>query len=88
VKLGTSACVILEYLVEHPAAEDTVPGIVTWWIMERDIRRTMREVKLGLKELMKEQLVTERKGRDGQVRYRLNQRKLVVAEGIIGRDKR
>ena len=48
---GSLAYEILKYLVRHPQAQDTVEGIVEWWLMEQRIVNASAEVKVALAEL-------------------------------------
>ncbi len=64
---------ILAYLARHPQAQDTIEGIVEWWLLEQRIVDTTREVEKVLDELAAENLVTRRQERDGKVYYHLKQ---------------
>lgn len=66
---------ILAYLAEHPQAQDTLEGIVQWWLLDQQIKQLMAEVKLALDELVAEDLVIEHQGADGQIRYSINSQK-------------
>ena len=66
---------ILAYLVEHPEAQDTVDGIVEWWLLERQITYQITRVKEALSELVAKGWILEYRGMDSQVRYRVNQNK-------------
>lgn len=66
---------ILAYLIQRPAAKDTLEGIVEWWFLEQEIQRRTTEVKDALATLVGQGFVIERKGRDGRLFYHLNQRK-------------
>ena len=63
---------ILAYLVEHPEAQDTVEGIVEWWLLERQIKFQTARVKEALFELVAKGLVIEQKGSNSQTHYRIN----------------
>src|SRR5262250_2047659 len=63
---------ILAYLADHPSAEDTVEGIVEWWLLDRRIRRESKKAKEALSDLVDKGLVLERAGRDARSRYRIN----------------
>jgi hypothetical protein len=65
---------ILSYLAEHPEAQDTLEGIVQWWLLEQEIKHWTEEVKAALADLVVEGLVIEDKGVDGRAHYHLNQR--------------
>lgn len=69
-KIGTQ---ILAYLVEHPEAQDTVDGIVEWWLLEREIKFQTARVKEVLCELVAKGLIIEQKGNGSKVRYLVNQ---------------
>lgn len=66
---------ILEYLIAHPNAQDTVKGIVTWWFLQRAIKPRTASVEKVLKKLVEDGLVIARKGSDSQTRYKMNRRR-------------
>jgi len=66
---------ILAYLAEHPDAQDTLEGIVEWWLLEQRIKRWTARVKEALAELVSRGLVLERQGKDSRILYRINHRK-------------
>jgi predicted transcriptional regulator len=61
---------ILDYLMRHPDAKDTVEGITQWWLLEQRIQRTLPEVEAALAELVERGLVNRYQQRDGRIRYR------------------
>ncbi|OPY75228.1 MAG: hypothetical protein A4E65_03609 [Syntrophorhabdus sp. PtaU1.Bin153] len=63
---------ILVYLSKHPDAQDTLEGIVEWWLLEQMIARHMTAVKEALAELVDRELVIEIKSADSRIRYRSN----------------
>ena len=68
---------ILTYLVEHPHAQDTLEGIVGWWLLQQQIEIQSQTVKQVLDELVTESLVVEIHAPDSRVHYRLNPAKRV-----------
>jgi hypothetical protein len=66
---------ILAYLAENPEAQDTVEGIVEWWLLERQIKFQTARVKEALAELVAKELILGKKGPDSQIHYRINQNK-------------
>jgi len=62
-------------MLENTTAQDTLEGIVEWWLLERKIERNTAEVKSVLDELASKELIVEFTARDGRVRYRVNQSK-------------
>ena len=73
---------ILQYLVDHPNAQDTLTGIVRWWLLERTIAHRTQLVKEVLDTLVAEKLVTADMGSDFQIRYKINRRRI---KAIISR---
>src|SRR5437660_6732560 len=67
---------ILRYLLDNPEAEDTIDGIVEWWVMRQRIRHETARVKKALSELVNEGFVLEHHSADSQVRCRINKRQL------------
>ena len=63
---------ILAYLAEHPHAQDTMEGIVGWWLLQRHIENQTQTVKQALSELVLQGLVVEVHAQDSRVHYRLN----------------
>jgi hypothetical protein len=66
---------ILAYLAENPDAQDTLDGIVEWWLLEQGIKNRTAEVREALAELLGKGLVLERTGRDARSHYRINRQK-------------
>jgi len=64
---------IMTYLFEHPEAQDTLEGIVEWWLLERAIKFETTRVKEALSELGSKGFIFEKKGPDLQTHYRINQ---------------
>ena len=66
---------ILAYLDQYPDAQDTLPGVAEWWLLEQRIERQTADVKEALADLVKKGLVVELKGNDRLIHYRINRRK-------------
>ena len=66
---------ILAYLAEHPDAQDTLDGIVRWWLLEQKIKFQTNMVRDAIAELVAKGLLLETKTRDSQIHYRTNQSK-------------
>jgi hypothetical protein len=67
---------ILAYLAAHPDAQDTLEGIVEWWLLEQRIRKQMAQVRESMAHLVAENLVLERRGKDSRTHYRINPRQM------------
>jgi hypothetical protein len=74
---------ILAYLVEHPDAQDTVEGIVEWWLLERQIKFQTARVKEVLCELVAKGLIIEQKGYGPKVRYIVNQSRFEEIKKLV-----
>ena len=66
---------ILQYLIEHPNAQDTLKGIVTWWLLERRIKQQTAMVKEVLDKLVADGLIIAQQGSDSQTHYKINLRR-------------
>ena len=69
------AAEILQYLVDHPNAQDTLKGIVTWWLLERTIKHQTAFVKEVLDNLVANGLVIAQQGSDSRTLYKINRRR-------------
>ncbi len=74
---------ILGYLARNPEAQDTLPGIIEWWLLDHQIRTRTAAIKNVVDELVAEKLVLKRKGNDLQNHYRINPRKQRRIEELI-----
>ena len=61
---------ILDYLAANPAAQDTLDGIVDWWLLRERVAQSMADVEAALARLVERNLVTKHEGADGRVHYR------------------
>jgi len=66
---------ILDYLARLPQAQDTIEGIVEWWLLEQRIRVATAEVQSVLRNLIARRLVIEWRGPDGRTHYHGNPQK-------------
>jgi hypothetical protein len=74
--LSETAQDILSYLVERPQAQDTLEGVIQWWLLEQEIKKQIDRAQAALNELIAEGWVVARRGKDGRTRYRINRRRL------------
>ncbi len=66
---------ILQYLLEKPNGEDTLEGVVQWWVLDRTIKQQTLAVKKALASPVEDGLVVAVTGRDEQIHYRINKRR-------------
>jgi hypothetical protein len=74
---------ILNYLVERPDAQDTLDGIVSWWLLEQKIIYHTNLVKEAIAELVKKELLLERKKGELRTLYRINSEKVERIRKLI-----
>ena len=66
---------ILGYLARNPKAQDTLPGIIEWWLLDHQIRTQTAAIKRVVDELVAERLILRHRGTDLQHHYRINPRR-------------
>ena len=66
---------VLGYLARNPDAQDTLPGIIEWWLLDHQIRTRTAEIKGVIDQLVAEKLILKRRGSDLQTHYRINPRR-------------
>ena len=78
--VSKTARVILDYLRKNPDAQDTLSGIVQWWLPEDQHKPRTAAIKVALNELVRAGLVVEHKGKDAQISYRMTDHELRESE--------
>jgi len=79
---------ILAYLAHNPDAQDTLAGIVEWWLLEQELRYRTTEVREAIADLVQQGLISERKGEDGQVYYCVNKGKTAEISVILNKRRK
>lgn len=74
---------ILAYLSENPHAQDTIDGIIHWWLLERKIRYQSFLVKEALNDLVEQGFLLERKRTGIGTRYGMNRNKIKDIQKLI-----
>jgi hypothetical protein len=74
---------ILAYLAGHPDAQDTLDGIVEWWLLEQKIGQQIARVKEALTWLVKEELILAFQGKDAKTHYCINKHKIGKIQALI-----
>lgn len=83
VRRSHVARAILDYLLAHPDAQDTLAGIAEWWLPEEKMKTRITIVKDALDQLVAKALVLERRGKDLQTHYRINGQRLKEIEKLV-----
>ena len=76
---------ILTYLYDNSDAQDTLEGIVQWWLLERHIRQQYALVRQALSELVNQDLIIATRESKTETRYRVNQQKIQEIQVILNR---
>jgi hypothetical protein len=63
---------ILTYLVNHPDAQDTLEGIMQWWLLHQEIHYRRNLILNALDELVQKGLIIVRKPDSSSPRYQAN----------------
>ena len=66
---------ILAYLHANPDAQDTLEGIIEWWLLDQNIKRQSERVKQALAQLTERGLIVARMGTDSRVHYGVDRSK-------------
>ena len=74
---------ILAYLVENPEAQDTMEGIIEWWLLERTIKFQENQIAKAIAELVAKGFIIEEQGWDSQTHYRINRSKVKEIRKLI-----
>ncbi len=65
---------IAAYVEKNPEAQDTLEGIVQWWLPEGQSPARTALIRQALEELVAEGLITAHKAKDAQIFYRATRR--------------
>ena len=74
---------ILAYLAEHPNAQDTLEGIMQWWLLHQEIRFQKELILKALDDLVKKGLIVERKLDSSLLRYQANWDKAAEINSLL-----
>lgn len=69
--LQSPALEILDYLARHPDAEDTIDGILHWWVLDACIRKWTPKIAETVTQLVERGFLEERTSAEGRIFYRL-----------------
>jgi hypothetical protein len=70
--LRSPAPEILDYLARHPDAQDTIDGILHWWVLESCIRKWSPTIAETVAELVACGFLQEKPTMDGHIFYRVS----------------
>ncbi len=84
-KESQAAYEILAYLADHPFAQDSLNGIIDWWLTEK--RFTRQIVSNALVALVRDGLVLERRMQNLPTRYAINRDRMPEVNGLLEEDR-
>jgi len=82
-KTQETAHKILAYLMDNPNSQDTLEGIVDWWLLQQDLKRNIVLVRKALDELILKRFLLEHQGNDRKKYYQLNREKFDEISTLI-----
>jgi len=74
--LPSPAPEILDYLARHPDSQDTIDGILHWWVLDAHIRNWAPKIAKTVTQLVKQGFLEEKPSLDGKIFYRISPRYL------------
>lgn len=74
---------VLAYLADHPAAQDSLEGIVQWWLLERYIADETKKVQEAVLELTARGLLLERRNGSSHLHYRIDPGRLDEVRALL-----
>ena len=92
--MGSGACTteeseiardLLGYLINNPEAQDTLEGIVEWWLLQMKLESRTTKVKEALADLVARKLILECAGSDSRLRYMINDGKQDEIRALLDR---
>jgi hypothetical protein len=95
LRVGSGACTneeseisrdLLSYLIDNPDAQDTLEGIVEWWLLQMKLESRTIKVKEALADLVAKGLILECTGSDSRLRYMINEGKQDEIRALLGQD--
>ena len=76
--LQSPAPEILDYLARHPDAQDTIEGILHWWVLDACIRKWTPKIEKTVDELVERGFLEQKVSQDGNTVYRVAPRYLAA----------
>ena len=71
-QLASPAPEILDYLARQPGAQDTIDGILHWWVLDSCIRSWTPKIAKTVAQLVERGFLEEKETSDGKVFYHVS----------------
>ena len=78
--LPSPAPEILDYLASHPDAQDTIDGILHWWLLGACIRKWAPKIAETVAQLVERGFLERRLSADGNIFYHISPRYLTIVQ--------
>jgi hypothetical protein len=75
-RLPSPAPEILDYLASHPDAQDTIDGILHWWVLDAHVRKWTPKIAETVAQLVERGFLEEKQSSDGKIFYHISPRYL------------
>jgi hypothetical protein len=85
--LPSPAPEILDYLARHPDAQDTIEGILHWWVLDTCIRTWTPKIADTLAKLVEQGFLEQKPSTNGHVFYRVSSQYLATLQGRSPQDQ-
>ena len=72
LRLPSPAPEILDYLARQPDAQDTIDGILHWWVLDACIRKWAPKIAETVAQLVEQGFLEEKPSADGNVFYHVS----------------
>jgi hypothetical protein len=70
--LPSPAPEILDYLARHPDAQDTIDGILHWWVLDACLQKWATRIAETVAQLVDQGFLEQHRSADGNVLYRVS----------------
>jgi hypothetical protein len=71
-RLPSPAPEILDYLSRHPNAQDTIDGILHWWVLDACSGNWALKIAESVAQLVEQGFLEEKRSSDGKVFYHIS----------------
>jgi len=85
-RLPSPASEILDYLARQPGAQDTIDGILHWWVLDSCIRSWEPKIAKTIAKLVEQGFLEEKPSSDGKTFYHVSPRYLVTLQQRLARN--
>jgi hypothetical protein len=79
-RLPSPAPEILDYLARQPGAQDTIEGILHWWVLDAYIQKWAPKISKTIAQLVEQGFLQQKRAADGKVFYRVSPQYLATIQ--------